>query len=279
VYSEWDGGTLVDFYAPEERLVIFGAGHIGFALAKLGKFLGFSTLIYDDRPAFANEKRFPDSTVVCDGFERLSENLTLTKRDYVVIVTRGHKHDADCLRFALSGEEPYYLGMIGSRRRVAIVKQDILDAGFSGERLAKLNSPIGLNIGAVTPEEISLAIAGQIVEYRRKTDNGVGDFPLDIEQLQVLAAAAPVDYVQAVVVATDGSVPRDEGARMIVNVSDGRSFGTIGGGCAEGDVLLRARDLVRSGKLWTLYELDLTDDAEDDGMVCGGTMEILLEVC
>jgi xanthine dehydrogenase accessory factor len=278
VYSEWDNNTLVEFYAPEERIIIFGAGHIGFALAKLGKFLGFSTLVYDDRPAFANEKRFPDSTVICDGFERLAENISITKRDYIVIVTRGHKHDADCLRFALSGEEPYYLGMIGSRRRVAIVRQDIIAAGFSAERLEKLQSPIGLNIGAVTPEEISLAIAGQIVEYRRKNDNGIGDFPLDTEQLQILAEAKPGEYVQAIVVATDGSVPRDEGARMLVNVTDGRIYGTIGGGCAEGEVLQKARALVKSGKAWISYTLDLTDDAEDDGMVCGGTMEILLEV-
>ncbi|MDR0935580.1 MAG: XdhC family protein [Oscillospiraceae bacterium] len=278
VYSEWDNNTLVEFYAPEERLVIFGAGHIGFALAKLGKFLGFSTLVYDDRPAFANEKRFPGSVVICDGFDRLAENIALTKRDYIVIVTRGHKHDADCLRFALSGEEPYYLGMIGSRRRVAIVKSDILEAGFNAERLDKLQSPIGLNIGAVTPEEISLAIAGQLIEYRRRSDNGVGDFPLDPEQLQILAEAKPGEYVQAIVVATDGSVPRDEGARMLVNVTDGRSYGTIGGGCAEGEVLQKARALVQSGKSWLCYTLDLTDDAEDDGMVCGGVMEILLEV-
>jgi len=279
--SENDHADLTEFYAPRPRLIIFGGGHIALPVCSLGAMVGFDVIVYDDRPAFANDARFPEAVkVICDGFERISNNLTLTERDYIVIVTRGHKNDQDCLRFALAGDsaEPFYCGMIGSRRRVAIVRSQIIEEGYSAERLEKVQSPIGVDIGAVTPEEIAVSIVAQLIEYKRREDRRGhyhGSFSVEadiVEKLSELTEPAAL----ITVVRTDGSTPREEGARMIV-YPDGSSYGTIGGGCAEADVARLSRQIMQSDSGWQIYEVDLTDEADEDGMVCGGTMRILIE--
>ncbi|MDR2606003.1 MAG: XdhC family protein [Oscillospiraceae bacterium] len=277
--SENDHAAMSEYYAPRPALIIFGGGHIALPVCSLGAMVGFDVTVYDDRPAFANSSRFPDATrVICDSFENIAGNISLTAQDYVVIVTRGHKNDQDCLRFALAGEFPYYCGMIGSRRRVAIVRNQIIEEGYSAERLEKVQSPIGLDIGAVTPEEIAVSIIAQIIEYKRRDDRRGhyhGNFSVEADIVERLAALTePAALVT--VVRTDGSTPREEGARMIV-YSDGSSYGTIGGGCAEADVARSSRQVMASESGWSIYEVDLTDDADEDGMVCGGTMRILIE--
>jgi len=270
--------TLTEYYAPKPRLLVFGGGHIALPVVQLGSMVGFDVVVYDDRPAFANAERFPAATqVICDSFEKIGNNLTIAERDYVVIITRGHRHDGECLRFALSGAEPFYLGMIGSRRRVAIVRRQVEEEGLNP---SKLCSPIGLDIGAVTPEEIAIAIMAQLIEYKRKEDRRGhyhGNFAIDAE-ISGEIARSNERMALITIVRTDGSTPREEGAKMLVK-SDGSTLGTIGGGCAESDVARLARDvLTADGKGWHLHEVDMTDSADEDGMVCGGTMQILVEV-
>ncbi|MDR2132304.1 MAG: XdhC family protein, partial [Clostridiales Family XIII bacterium] len=161
---EGDALTLTEYYTPKPRLLVLGGGHIALALSAMGAMIDFDVVVFDDRPIFANKERFPQAhDVICDSFANAMERLKIRRSDYVVIVTRGHTHDTLCLQGVLRGTLPHYIGMIGSRRRVAIVRKQLADEGFPLEDLAKVYSPIGLRIGAVTPQEIAIAILAEIV--------------------------------------------------------------------------------------------------------------------
>jgi xanthine dehydrogenase accessory factor len=153
--------------APE--LVVVGAGHVGAALARLASHAGFVVTVIDDRPTFANPVRLPEAHAIRIGDPReILAALPARVDRYVVLVTRGHRLDADCLRVALDADLAY-LGMIGSRRRVARIREWMLEQGASPERLARLHAPIGLDIGAETPAEIAVSILGEMVATRRRT--------------------------------------------------------------------------------------------------------------
>ena len=139
---------------PKERLIILGGGHIALPVCEFSAKCGFEVYVVDDRPAFANDARFPWAAgVICDSFENGIAQLKITPYDFVVVITRGHRHDADCLRAILPGKQPAYLGMIGSKRRVRGLLDMLVEEGFSKENIERICTPIGLNIGAVTPEE------------------------------------------------------------------------------------------------------------------------------
>lgn len=158
---------FMERYGPPATLLIVGAGHIAVPVAKIGKMLGYRVVVIDDRPAFANAERFPeaDQIVACD-FAELRRRAPVDATTYVVIVTRGHKHDAAVLS-ALFDSPAAYLGMIGSRRRVKTVVDALLASGAAPEQLENVYAPIGLDIGAETPEEIAVAILAEITSLRR----------------------------------------------------------------------------------------------------------------
>lgn len=266
---------------PRERLIILGGGHIALSLGEFASKCGFSVFVADDRPDFANTARFPwASGVICDSFENSIKRLAVTAYDYVVLVTRGHSHDADCLRAILPGTEPAYLGMIGSRRRVAGLLKMLEDEGYSKDRLSRICTPIGLKIGSVTPEEISISILAEVIAYKRLPANNhnarYGNASdLEHEIIEYLAENhAPKAIVT--VIKTVGSTPRGTGAKMAVSPV-GAITGTIGGGCAESDIIRDAIDIIGTGRYKTVT-IDMSGDvAENDGMVCGGTMQVLIE--
>jgi xanthine dehydrogenase accessory factor len=272
--------VIVERFAPRPRLVVFGGGHIALALVPMAATMDFLTTVYDDRPSFSSPARFPAAqAAICESFGAIGQNLALGPGDFVVITTRGHRHDEDCLRFVLGGPEPLYVGMIGSRRRVATVRDRLSAVGFPEARLARLCSPIGLPIGAVTPPEIAVSILAQIVQKRREAEKAAGrghleTFP-DQALLRRLASGDREGLALVTVVAAKGSTPRRAGAKMAV-FFDGRSLGSIGGGCAEAGVIARARPAIGTGG-HLLYRVDLSGSAEEDGMVCGGWMEVLVE--
>jgi xanthine dehydrogenase accessory factor len=287
LYIEKNGvqTIIVERFLPRSRMIIFGGGHIAVPLAHVASMLKFDVVVYDDRPSFANKERFPEATeVICESFEKAGSMIEVRSGDYVVIVTRGHKHDEDCLRAVLSGAAPYYMGMIGSRRRVAIVRKQMIDEGFPPELVETLHSPIGLAIGAVTPEEIVISILAEVVKERRMkftwTDGGSaaarsGESCADMELLEWLAHADDETGALVTVIKTEGSTPREAGAKMLVRCS-GEILGTIGGGCAEADILRDARDIIQSGG-HVFKTVDMTDSADENGMVCGGKMTVMIE--
>ncbi|NPV90320.1 MAG: xanthine dehydrogenase [Firmicutes bacterium] len=276
-------GYLIEPFFPEPRMIVFGGGHIALPLVEFADRLGFSVTVIDDRPSFANKNRFPNAArVICESFERCFDLITLNRSTFVVIVTRGHRHDMDCLRPALRYDTAY-IGMIGSRRRVKSVKEQLLSEGCSMERLDRVNAPIGLDIGAVTPEEIALSIMAQVVSYKRLIIEPSGlktsrvNWPeLDPAVLTELSLDKTEPRALVTVVAAKGSVPRKPGAKMLV-WPDGRTLGSIGGGCSEGEVIITARNVIRN-RGYREKRIDMTGQiAEDEGMVCGGVMWVVIE--
>ena len=279
--EEKNGRTIVtEPVLPPERLIILGGGHVALQTSAFAAKCGFQVTVCDDRPAFANEERFPwASQVLCDTFENCIDQIRITPYDYVVIVTRGHVHDGDCLRKILPGPEPAYTGMIGSRRRVRGLFDQLEEEGFSRERMDRICTPIGLNIGGVTPEEIAISIVAELISYKRMPEHTNGrpcnDSDLTLDMIHYLALD---DSPKAIVtvIETKGSTPRGAGAKMTVGLR-GEITGTIGGGCSEGDIIRDAIDMIGTGR-YMVRSIDMTGEvAEEEGMVCGGTMKVLVE--
>jgi len=201
------------------------------------------------------------------------EILNINKSSFVVIVTRGHRHDMLCLKRTLEYDAGY-VGMIGSKRRIKITREQLLNEGYSNEQLDNVNAPIGLDINAVSPEEIAISILAQLISYKRSKKVNYLEF--DNLIIEELAKNTNETRAMATIVLTKGSVPRRAGAKMII-YPDGRILGSIGGGCSEGEVINAARDIIRNGG-YKIQKVDMTGDvAEDEGMVCGGIMEVLIE--
>lgn len=152
--------------APVE-LLILGGGHIAKPLAVMAAILGYRVTVVDDRPAFANTARFPGaSQVICEDFGRALQETKIGPGTFIVIVTRGHRHDKLCLEKVVS-QPSAYIGMIGSRRRVKALMAELRENGISPEPLEKVHSPIGLDIAAETPEEIAVSILAELIKVHR----------------------------------------------------------------------------------------------------------------
>ncbi|MDD4716421.1 MAG: XdhC family protein, partial [Oscillospiraceae bacterium] len=191
--------------------------------------------VVDDRPSFANKTRFPTAReVVCESFDRCFERLNINQFTFFVIITRGHRHDLLCLRHVLKMDTAYS-GMIGSRRRVAAARQQLLSEGFQADRIKAVRAPIGLDIGAETPEEIAVSILSEIIRYKRQM-TGVAWPELDTGVLSTLSRETAEPSALVTIIETKGSTPREAGAKMIV-YPDGRTVGSIGGGCSESGVI------------------------------------------
>ncbi len=153
--------------------LIVGAGHVGRAIATLADFLDFHVAVLDDREDFANEDALPQADqVICEDFEEALRKFPIDGNTYVTMVTRGHKQDELSLRACL-GRGAAYLGMIGSRRRSGAVIQHLKEEGFDPDELARVRTPIGLNIGAESPEEIAVSIMAEVIMMRRGGDGRV----------------------------------------------------------------------------------------------------------
>ncbi|OPX81477.1 MAG: putative xanthine dehydrogenase subunit A [Pelotomaculum sp. PtaB.Bin013] len=149
------------------QILILGGGHIARPLVKMASILGYNTTVVDDRPTFANTARFPEAgQVICDSFGNFLKSLETGDETFIVIITRGHTHDLECLRDVIN-QPAAYIGMIGSRRKVRGIITQLEEEGISSERLKEVYSPIGLDIGAETPEEIALSILAEIVNVWR----------------------------------------------------------------------------------------------------------------
>lgn len=276
-----DGRVYTRKFIPEERLILLGAGHIAQPLCRMAAMLDYYVIVVDDRMSFANTQRFPDAAeVVCDSFAKAIRELQLRSTDYVCVITRGHRWDGDCLREILSGTQPSYLGMIGSARRVKGLLGLLAEEGYGRERLSLIHAPIGLKINALTPAEIAVSICGQLVQHRRKTiqpeeEETLTQTNADRELLRFLADDNGRKAMM-LVLDSSGSTPVKPGAIMAMD-SIGRTYGTIGGGCSEADVISRARRIIGTGRS-AVVEVDMSNDmAAEEGMVCGGHMHVLIE--
>jgi xanthine dehydrogenase accessory factor len=159
--------VYVEIVESKPVFLIVGAGHIGRCLSKLADFLDFHVIVLDDREDFADPAILPEADeVLCEDYETAIDRLPIDANTSIVMVTRGHKQDELSLRRAL-GRGAGYLGMIGSKRRTATVLQHLRDEGFDADELARVRTPIGLDIGAETPEEIAISIMAEVILLRR----------------------------------------------------------------------------------------------------------------
>jgi xanthine dehydrogenase accessory factor len=160
--------VMLEAQEPPATLLIVGGGHIGKALAAIGDLCGFSVAVVDDRPEFANPERFPQADrVICRDFTEALREFPIDANIYIVTVTRGHRQDEAALREVVRRGGAAYVGMIGSRRRVGAVLQHLIDDGLDPEAVRRVHTPIGLDIGAETPEEIAVAIMAEVIQARR----------------------------------------------------------------------------------------------------------------
>lgn len=163
-----DRRFVVERIMPAPRVVIFGAGHVGAAIARAADAAGFQVVVIDDRAEFADPRLFPERVAVwvSDADDAVSR-LRLTTADAVVIATRGHRYDAIILE-RVAREPASYLGLLGSRRKKAVVTKGLTGIGVPAEALARLRVPVGLDIGAVTPEEIAVSVVAELIAWRRR---------------------------------------------------------------------------------------------------------------
>ncbi len=167
------GGTLdvfIEPVLPPAVLYLFGAGHVSQSLSKVASMAGFEVTVVDDREAYANRERFPEAhEVIAADFAEATQQLSPETSSYVVIVTRGHRDDMRVLQWAIT-TQARYIGMIGSRRKVISICDELVRQGASPEDFARVNAPIGLDIGAVTPEEIAVAVTAELIAIRRSSE-------------------------------------------------------------------------------------------------------------
>jgi xanthine dehydrogenase accessory factor len=168
------GGQMdvhVDPLAPAPRLYIIGAGHVGAHLAKVASDTAFRIHVVDDREKFANRERFPNADeVIVEPIAEWLHRAEIPTSAYAVIVTRGHQNDLDAMR-ALAARDLKYLGLIGSRAKVARIRTMLLAEGMPPECLDRVHAPIGLDIGAITPAEIAISILAELIAVRRGVTN------------------------------------------------------------------------------------------------------------
>jgi len=159
-------GWLTIPVARAGRLIVFGGGHVSQALVRAASAVGFRSVVFDDRPDFASPALFPQAEeLLCGSFGEVGKHVTVTADDYVVVMTRGHQADCEVLAQVLrSGAK--YIGCIGSKKKLALCRAQLLEAGFTAEEYERLHAPIGLAIGAETPAEIAVSVTAELIAVR-----------------------------------------------------------------------------------------------------------------
>lgn len=271
-----DEKAYMELLVQKYNVVICGAGHISMPIINMCKLLDLPVTVIDDRISFANNARDTGADfVICEPFDSALDQIEGDNGTFFVIVTRGHRYDQICLQKIIQKENAY-IGMIGSKVRVAKVLDYLEEEGINRKRLNEVYTPIGLKIGAETPAEIAVSIIAQLVEVKNKK---IGSSTYSKEIMKSILDEKYQEMPKALItiVSRRGSAPREVGTKMLV-LKDGTMIGTIGGGCVEADIRQAAFSCIDNGQS-ELVRADMTgEEAEDDGMVCGGIVELFVEV-
>jgi xanthine dehydrogenase accessory factor len=265
----------VEFIRQYYNVVVCGAGHISMPIIKMCKMLDLPVTVIDDRITFTNNaiKEGADK-VICEPFSSALSKIQGDNGTFFIIVTRGHRYDQECLE-SIVQKDNAYIGMIGSKVRVRKVLDYLEEKGIPREKLDKVYTPIGLKIGAETPAEIAVSIMAEIIQVKNK---GVGSSTYSDELIDGVLGDTYKNIPKAMItlVSRKGSAPREVGTKMIV-LKDGTLIGTIGGGCVEANIRQTAFTCIDNQETM-LVRVDMTGvEAEDDGMVCGGVVELFVE--
>lgn len=265
----------IDFLRQSYNVVVCGAGHVSMAIIKMCKLLSLPVTVIDDRLIFANNaERAGADIVMCESFEEALNKIKGDSGTFFVIVTRGHRYDQICLEKIIQKDNAY-IGMIGSKVRVRKVLEFLEQKGITRDKLNEIHTPIGLKIGAETPEEIAVSIMAEIIEVKNKK---IGKSAFGNDLMEGILSENLLDIPKALVtiVSRKGSAPREVGTKMLI-LKDGTMIGTIGGGCVEAELRQKALSCLDLNES-RLFKNDMTGaEAEDDGMVCGGIIEVFVE--
>ena len=245
---------IIENIISKPNLIICGGGHISFELASIAKMLEFNCV--DD--------------IICDSFDNALDNIKFNRNSYFVVVTRGHRDDQECIEKILKNEFSY-VGMIGSKAKVASCISQLLEKGYTKEEINGINAPIGISIGAKTPAEIAVSIMAQIIQEKNSTNIS----NIDDEILKEIIFNKD-DKVLVSILEKRGSSPRGVDAKMLIK-NDNSFIGTIGGGIVENVAYKKAIEVLKSKKSYVeIYDLS-NSKAAKLGMACGGTIKVLFE--
>jgi xanthine dehydrogenase accessory factor len=258
------------YFSSHPKLYIFGGGHVAYELCRICAMCGFAVTVIDDREEFVTKERFGDAEQrVCCDFESVFDKISFTENAYFAVLTRGHKFDQVCIEKILKMPSAY-IGMIGSKKKVAHSIEILKSKGFSDDEISRMNAPIGLGIGAKTPAEIAVSIAAQMIQVKNTLRKNILDASLfDIDE---------TDYVLMTVAEKDGSSPAEKGAMMIVfGDKEKGTKGTVGGGNAEFMAVKKAYDMLEDDTEFYVGEYDMDKEDSNTNMVCGGRIKIVFE--
>ncbi|MFT9845971.1 XdhC family protein [Aneurinibacillus sp. REN35] len=277
--------VLIEPFEAKPTLVIMGSGHIAEYIAALGSLLSYEIVIVDDRSEYANSRTFPYAKRIhCGSFADILPQVALHSRSFAILVTRGHQTDAVCLEHLLTCNIPY-IGMVGSRRKIRSIFSLLRDRGIEPEAHPNIHAPVGLDIHSETPQEIALSILAEIQLVRaggsgrplsvlHKQENihphGKQRGEVDVSVWERLAYAREQQESCALVtiIGSSGHVPRGVGSRMLVWES-GKTYGTIGGGRRESEIIEAARHALYTGTP-VRQEVDFSGSYNSFQPVCGG---------
>ena len=248
-----------EWFCPQPKLILCGGGHVSREVAAFAHRLDFAVTVIDDRPEAVTRERFPSvEGLICDSYDNLKNYLE--EGACYVIVTPNHKADLQCVSTILHTRYRY-LGMIGSRKKVASTMENLKNAGFSPEKISSIFAPIGLPIGAVTPAEIALSILGQIVQEKNKTHAASADKALlEVKEPGMLC----------VITEKHGSAPRGAGSMMFV--AQTQVLGSIGGGEPEYLAICHAKE----NHTFSTKEYTVNNTAPNGlDMICGGRITVM----
>ena len=274
-----DGRSVyIEIFGSENRMVICGAGHVAMPIIKIAKLVGFHVTVIDDRKEFTDKALAAGADDVITGeFEAALDTIEGNEHTFFVVVTRGHSYDTNCLRSILK-KDYAYLGAMGSSRRIAIVKQDLINEGFPEEQINAIYSPIGLKIKSDTPEEIAVSILAEIIMVKNSHKDIIFPRPvldriLGSHHQEKMAGSR----ILCTIVEKQGAAPREVGSRMLYS-DQGEQTGTIGGGLMEHLVKKKADEMFAQGVHYSLSHFSLSADAASkEGEVCGGDIDVFLE--
>ena len=264
---------LIERITTPPHLVLCGGGHVSVYVARIAKMVGFRVTVIDERSEFANAERFPDADSIINlPFVEALSSIN-DPNAYYVIVTRGHQYDRFCLETIIN--KPYtYCGMIGSRSKIAIVNDALIKQGYPREKVESVHAPIGLPIGANTPEEIAVCIVGEMIQVKNSKIRGSEWDQSLCDAIESLHEP----YAMVTLISKKGSAPRSTGARMIVK-QDGTIISSVGGGFGEFEASQYAQDMLRNHIGAKRYTCKMNNtDAAQKGMICGGEIDILIQI-
>ncbi len=259
---------LEEKIALRPHLVFIGAGHVAKALYDLASTISLDVTVLDDRAELNTADRFPKAKRLTAPLEKLFKNNLDLENPYFAIFTHGHSYDEEGLEYALRHRNAGYIGMIGSKGKVAHTYEHLSKKGFSEERLSAVHAPIGLPINAATPEEIAVSIMAEMIGTYRKDKRQISVEP------GMLTFLSHIDkpVIRARIVAKSGSGPREQGTEMAIGKDV--TFMTIGGGAIENESIRIARLMLESGQVVRLEKFDMSAES-DLGMACGGKADVL----